>query len=97
MIRLERWTRPRRWSAVLVVAVSLFSAAACTSQQDGSPEAPGPEIDADQGGAYGWHKAISNRAGVEVIYEYEGVRKRAVIPSHLTICAPANAPCEAQE
>jgi hypothetical protein len=38
----------------------------------------------------------ANRAGVEVIYEYEGVRKRVVIPSHLTICAPANAPCVAR-
>ncbi|MEV8505061.1 hypothetical protein AB0368_09560 [Actinoplanes sp. NPDC051475] len=40
---------------------------------------------------------ISNRTGVEVIYEYEGVRKRVIIPSHLTICAPANAPCQAQD
>jgi hypothetical protein len=38
----------------------------------------------------------SNRAGVEVVYEYEGVRKRVIIPSYLTICAPASAPCEAK-
>lgn len=35
----------------------------------------------------------SNRAGVEVVYEYDGVRKRVLIPSYLTICAPATAPC----
>lgn len=206
MIRHKRWTPPRRWSAALVVAVSIFPAAACTSQRHESPDAPGREIDADQGGAYGWHKAmavgtiftdglihlelsgavtsrlriisikplmddgpalrvlgtrvrvipdmlpkdaengwfeflygfpptepyaaggvagegfqvratngddemsvevqvgyevvaagVSNRSGVEVVYEYEGVRKRAVIPSHLTICAPVTAPCTARE
>jgi hypothetical protein len=190
----------------LFAVVSMFATVACTSQQhDKSPRAPGPEIDADQGGAYGWHKAmavgarftdglnhlelsgavtspltivsitplmdggpalrvlgtrirvipdmlpknsefgwfqylagfppnetyaaggvapegfqvrptngdddmsvevqigyevvaagISNRTGVEVVYEYEGIRKRAVIPSHLTICAPATAACKAQ-
>ena len=186
--------------------MSVFPTAACTSQHDKPPQAPGPEIDANQGGAYGWHKAmavgtlftdglihlelsgaatspltiisirplmddgpalrvlgtrirvkpdmlpkdaengwfeflygfppkepyaaggvapegfqvratngdddmsvevqigyevvaagVSNRTGVEVIYEYEGDRKRAVIPSHLTICAPANAACKAQQ
>jgi hypothetical protein len=205
----QRWTRTRRWSAALVATVSVLPVAGCTSPQqqpDKSPQAPGPEIDANQGGAYGWHKAmavgtrftdglnhlelsgaatspltivsitplmddgptlrvlgtrirvipdmlprnsevgwfefldgfppkepfaaggvapegfqvratngdddmsvevqigyevvaagVSNRAGVEVVYEYEGVRKRAVIPSHLTICAPATAACKARE
>lgn len=40
---------------------------------------------------------VANRTGVEVIYDYEGIRKRVTIPSHLTICAPADAPCKAQE
>ncbi|UQU62608.1 hypothetical protein COUCH_26715 [Couchioplanes caeruleus] len=198
----------RRWSAALVATLAVVPGAACTSpqKQDKPPRAPGPELDADQGGAYGWHKAmavgtrftdglnhlelsgaatspltivsitplmddgpalrvlgtrirvipdmlpadsevgwfeyldgfspkekfaagsvipegfqvrgtngdddmsvevqigyevvapgVSNRTGVEVVYEYEGVRKRAVIPSHLTICAPATAACQARE
>ncbi|MDR6319096.1 hypothetical protein J3R03_003292 [Actinoplanes couchii] len=33
---------------------------------------------------------------VEIVYEYDGDRKRVVVPSHLTICAPATAPCEAR-
>lgn len=203
--------RLRKWATGLVVAGSLFTAAACTPEPRGPqpPEKavrePGPELDANQGGSYGWHKAMavgtrftdglnhlelsgavtsplqiisitplmdggptlrvlgtrvrvipdmlpkdsevgwfeyvpeyppkepfaaggvspegfqvratngdddmsvevqigyevvangtSNRSGVEVVYEYEGVRKRVVIPSHLTICAPANAACKAQ-
>ncbi|BEL07382.1 hypothetical protein Q0Z83_055730 [Actinoplanes sichuanensis] len=39
---------------------------------------------------------VSNRTGVEVAYEYDGVRKRVVIPSLLTVCAPATAACTAQ-
>ncbi|MEV4706215.1 hypothetical protein [Actinoplanes sp. NPDC049316] len=60
MSNFQRWTRTRRWSATLVATVSLFPVAACTSQQQDNPlQAPGPEIDANQGGAYGWHKAMA--------------------------------------
>lgn len=33
------------------------------------------------------------RRGVELIYEYQGERRKVIIPSHLAICAPANAHC----
>lgn len=60
VIRLKRWTRPRRLPAVLAAAVCVLSAVACTAQPpDKRPQAPGPEIDSDQGGAYGWHKAMA--------------------------------------
>ncbi len=35
----------------------------------------------------------SARLGVELIYEHGGFRHRAVVPSHLTICAPAAVAC----
>lgn len=35
----------------------------------------------------------STRSGVELIYEYGGETRRAVIPSHLAICAPSGADC----
>jgi hypothetical protein len=35
----------------------------------------------------------TNKRGVEVIYQYEGKVKRVVIPSHLSICAPASVKC----
>ena len=35
----------------------------------------------------------STKRGVEVVYQYEGETKRFVIPSHLTVCAPASAKC----
>jgi hypothetical protein len=36
----------------------------------------------------------SVRRGVELIYEYEGVEHRAVIPSSLAVCSPATATCQ---
>lgn len=36
----------------------------------------------------------SARRGVELVYEYEGVQHKAVIPSFLAICAPATATCQ---
>jgi hypothetical protein len=35
----------------------------------------------------------STRSGVELIYEYGGETRRAVIPSHLAICAPTGVDC----
>jgi len=37
----------------------------------------------------------STRAGVELLYTYDGQTRRAVIPSQLTICAPAKIACPA--
>ncbi len=34
------------------------------------------------------------RQGVELTYEYAGETRRAVIPSHLKICAPASVACD---
>lgn len=36
----------------------------------------------------------SARRGVELVYEYEGARHKAVIPSYLAVCAPSTAMCE---
>ena len=33
------------------------------------------------------------RAGVELVYRYRGKIRRAVVPSHLAICAPAPTAC----
>jgi hypothetical protein len=35
----------------------------------------------------------TSKRGVEVIYQYQGKVKRVVIPSHLSICAPASVKC----
>ncbi|GAA4605637.1 hypothetical protein GCM10023107_72820 [Actinoplanes octamycinicus] len=35
----------------------------------------------------------SNKVGVAVVYQYEGKTRRFVIPSHLSICAPASVTC----
>jgi hypothetical protein len=35
----------------------------------------------------------SSKIGVEVVYQYEGKTRRFVIPSHLSICAPASVKC----
>jgi hypothetical protein len=35
----------------------------------------------------------SARRGIELIYEYEGFRHKAFIPSYLAICAPATVTC----
>ncbi|MEU8006986.1 hypothetical protein AB0B66_37985 [Catellatospora sp. NPDC049111] len=36
----------------------------------------------------------STRHGVELVYEYEGTERKAVIPSYLAICAPATVACD---
>ncbi|NYH42073.1 hypothetical protein HNR22_001800 [Micromonospora jinlongensis] len=36
----------------------------------------------------------SARRGVELIYEYEGARHKALIPSYVAVCAPSTATCE---
>jgi len=39
----------------------------------------------------------SNRRAVEVEYEYQGQLRRLVIPSHLSICAPASVKCSPEQ
>ena len=36
----------------------------------------------------------STRRGVELVYEYEGARHKALIPSYLAVCAPSTATCQ---
>jgi hypothetical protein len=36
----------------------------------------------------------AERRGVEVVYEYEGTRYRAFIPSYFTVCAPRGVECD---
>jgi hypothetical protein len=36
----------------------------------------------------------SARRGIELVYEYEGARHRAVVPSYVAVCAPATVACE---
>ncbi|WP_436532638.1 hypothetical protein [Actinoplanes sp. HUAS TT8] len=39
----------------------------------------------------------TSRSGVEVVYQYQGKTKRFVIPSHLSICAPATVKCSPED
>ncbi|GIF09021.1 hypothetical protein [Actinoplanes siamensis] len=39
----------------------------------------------------------TSRSGVEVVYQYQGKTRRFVIPSHLSICAPASVKCSPED
>lgn len=61
LIRARSMAEPvwRRWWAFgLIGVLAVVAGVAVTYFQTGRIHEPGPELDADQGGAYGWHEAM---------------------------------------